>query len=64
MLIFQSSFHSNPKSNTLACSKTGGRYCVSGSLNGPIMLSCLSKTLVEVRSYNIECVTAVILPMW
>ncbi|KAK1144469.1 hypothetical protein N8T08_005342 [Aspergillus melleus] len=44
----------NANTNSLLCSKPGGHYCVHGSLQGPIMISCVSITTAEIRSCNIE----------
>ncbi|RAL02047.1 uncharacterized protein BO80DRAFT_463733 [Aspergillus ibericus CBS 121593] len=44
---------SNPKTNTLICSKPGGSYCVYGSLKNSVIISCASKNTVEIRSCNL-----------
>ncbi|RHZ63961.1 hypothetical protein CDV55_106792 [Aspergillus turcosus] len=43
---------SDPTSNTLVCSKPGGSYCPEGSLKGSTIISCASRSMIEVRSCN------------
>ncbi|RLL97400.1 hypothetical protein CFD26_106518 [Aspergillus turcosus] len=43
---------SDPTSNTLVCSKPGGSYCPEGSLKGSTIVSCVSGSMIEVRSCN------------
>ena len=50
------SANSDPINNSLICSRMNGSYCLSESLGGPAMMSCVSSTLAEVRSCNIEYV--------
>ncbi|KAH1625749.1 hypothetical protein KXX21_006057 [Aspergillus fumigatus] len=42
----------DPASDTLICTKPGGRYCPEGSLKGSTIISCVSTTMIEVRSCN------------
>ncbi|OOF92800.1 hypothetical protein ASPCADRAFT_8440 [Aspergillus carbonarius ITEM 5010] len=53
MLTAASQIAYNPKTNTLLCSKPGGSYCVYGSLQGSVIISCASKNTVEIRSCNL-----------
>ncbi|KAF4174845.1 hypothetical protein CNMCM8927_000998 [Aspergillus lentulus] len=43
---------SDPISDTLICSKPGGSYCPEGSLKGSTIITCVSTTMIEVRSCN------------
>ncbi|OJJ67955.1 hypothetical protein ASPBRDRAFT_660455, partial [Aspergillus brasiliensis CBS 101740] len=45
--------NSDPKSNTLYCSKPGRSYCASGSLEGPLVFACAVQHSVVIRSCNI-----------
>ncbi|KAL7656143.1 hypothetical protein ACMYSQ_005259 [Aspergillus niger] len=43
----------DPETNSLLCSKPGGSYCASGSLEGPTIITCASQHTVEISSCNI-----------
>lgn len=45
--------NSDPETNSLLCSKPGGSYCASGSLEGPTIITCASQHTVEISSCNI-----------
>ncbi|PWY91364.1 hypothetical protein BO94DRAFT_583982 [Aspergillus sclerotioniger CBS 115572] len=53
MLTAASQIAYNPKTNALLCSKPGGSYCVYGSLQGSVIISCVAKNTVEIRSCNL-----------
>ncbi|XRM47013.1 hypothetical protein ABZX51_010023 [Aspergillus tubingensis] len=43
----------DPETNSLVCSKPGGSYCASGSLEGPTIITCASQHTVEISSCNL-----------
>ncbi|GLB04561.1 hypothetical protein AtubIFM57258_010530 [Aspergillus tubingensis] len=43
----------DPETNSLVCSKPGGSYCASGSLEGPTIIICASQHTVEISSCNL-----------
>ncbi|PYH29851.1 uncharacterized protein BO87DRAFT_447187 [Aspergillus neoniger CBS 115656] len=45
--------NSDPETNSLVCSKPGGSYCASGSLEGPTIITCASQHTVEISSCNL-----------
>ncbi|OJJ42872.1 hypothetical protein ASPZODRAFT_147038 [Penicilliopsis zonata CBS 506.65] len=44
----------DPVTNALVCSKAGGSFCIGKSLDATTMASCVSATVVEVRSCGIQ----------
>ncbi|PTU19872.1 hypothetical protein P175DRAFT_0558076 [Aspergillus ochraceoroseus IBT 24754] len=42
------------ETNSLLCSSPAGHYCISGSLQGSTIISCVSASTAEIRSCNIE----------
>ncbi|GLA77655.1 hypothetical protein AtubIFM55763_009845 [Aspergillus tubingensis] len=43
----------DPETNSLVCSKPGGSYCASGSLEGPTIITCASQHTVEISLCNL-----------